>query len=55
MGNNRSLTKTCDKYGIEVVEGLTDFGSMYNEGDQKNRKLYRVQNWKEISDSSLLD
>jgi hypothetical protein len=60
MGNNRTLTKYCDKYKIEIVEGLRDFRRynidvMCNESDQKNRKLYRIQNWKEISDSGLLD
>jgi hypothetical protein len=57
MGNNRSLTKYCDKYEIEIVEGLTDF-RRYNIDDirvQKNGKLYRIQNWKEITDSGLLD
>jgi len=53
MGNKRSLTKYCDKYEIEIVEGLTNFGS--NMFSEKNRKLFRVQNWKEISDSGLLD
>jgi hypothetical protein len=56
MGNNRSLTKYCGKYGIEIVEGLADFESCcIDDMHRKNRKLYRVQSWKEISDSDLLD
>ncbi|RIA98570.1 hypothetical protein C1645_870650 [Glomus cerebriforme] len=59
MGNNRSLTKHCYKYEIEIVEGLADFEScniddLYGESEQRN-KLYRIQTWKEISDSGLLD
>ena len=57
MGNNRTLTRYCKKYEIEIVEGLTgcDFDDMYSEGERNNKKLYRVQTWQEISDSRLLD
>jgi hypothetical protein len=59
MGNNSSLTRTCEKFGIEINEGL---GKMQpNDNDNcddamiSNKKLYRVQGWKEIHDSNLLE
>ncbi|CAG8548470.1 9560_t:CDS:2 [Funneliformis mosseae] len=55
MGNNKTLTKYCNKYGIVIVEGLTDRVEIYDGTEQKNGKLYRVQGWKEIADSGLLN
>ncbi|CAG8767706.1 1780_t:CDS:2, partial [Acaulospora colombiana] len=57
MGSNGKLTESCKKFEIVVVDGLVgkinmeDFSSMKKQRNQ----LFRVQEWKEIFDSRLLD
>lgn len=54
MGNNATLTKVCNKFGIEIIDGLAKNTDEIGF-DTEKRKLYRVQGWKEILDSKLLD
>ncbi|CAG8609781.1 10761_t:CDS:2 [Cetraspora pellucida] len=57
MGNNSTLSKYCTKFGIEIVEGLVgkiDTNDLIIS-NKRNSKLFRVQSWREISDSGLLD
>ncbi|RIB13945.1 HAD-like domain-containing protein [Gigaspora rosea] len=57
MGNNNTLSKYCAKFGIEIVEGLVgkiDTNDLITT-KKRHYKLFRVQSWKEISDSGLLD
>ncbi|CAG8438721.1 8722_t:CDS:2 [Ambispora leptoticha] len=52
MGNNVSLTRSCNKYGIEIIEGLK---SVSPKNSISNRKLFRVKDWIEIGESGLFD
>ncbi|CAG8609321.1 13354_t:CDS:2 [Acaulospora morrowiae] len=55
MGSNCALTETCEKFGIEVVDGLVGKINMKDFSSKKGcNKLFRVQEWKEILDSKLL-
>ncbi|RHZ47466.1 hypothetical protein Glove_579g21 [Diversispora epigaea] len=56
MGNNVTLTKYCNKFGIEIIDGLVKNIDKINlNSKRKQHKLFRVQGWKEILDSKLLD
>ncbi|CAG8498424.1 3641_t:CDS:2 [Dentiscutata heterogama] len=57
MGSKNTLSKYCAKFGIEIVEGLVGKINTNDLINTKKRhyKLFRVQSWKEISDSGLLD
>ncbi|KAG9307763.1 hypothetical protein G9A89_023328 [Geosiphon pyriformis] len=59
MGNNVSLMRTCKKYGIEIIDGLSG-KQLIQVSEDKNalgssKKLYRVQDWLEIKKSGILE